>query len=85
MATEPQSELELFHQFLREQLEDHGSDLSPEESVQAFRAYQRDLKRLQGEVRPALERSLRGESEPLDVEDLKARVTKRLADQGITD
>ena len=85
MATEPQSELELFHQFLSQQLEDHGSDRSPEESVEAFRAYQRDLKRLQGEVRPALERSLRGESEPLDVEDLKARVTKRLADQGITD
>jgi len=85
MAAEPQSELDLFHQFLSEQLEDHGADLSPEESVQAFRAYQRDLKRLQGEVRPALERSLRGESESLDVDDLKARVTKRLADQGITD
>jgi hypothetical protein len=85
MATEPAGELELFHRFLGDQLQNGQSDLSPEESVKAFRAYQRDLQRLQDSVRPALERSLRRESQPLDIDDLKARVTKRLDDRGITD
>ena len=85
MAAQLPNELESFHQFLTEQLQHGAGELSPEESVKAFRAYQRDRERCREDIRPALERSLRGESEPLDVEGLKARVTKRLADKGITD
>jgi hypothetical protein len=85
MATEPPTELETFHRFLTDQLAGGRSDLSPEESVKAFRAYQRDLERLREEIRPAVERSRRGESQPLDIEDLKARVTKKLAEGIITD
>ncbi len=44
-----------------------------------------DLERLREDLAPALERSLRGESEPFDVEDIKARGRKRLEDMGITD
>jgi len=85
MATQLPNELESFHQFLSEQLEHGEVELSPEESVKAFRAYQRDLERCREEIRPALERSLRGESQPLDAEELKTRVTQRLAERGITD
>ena len=70
---------------MTEQLERGKVNLSPEASLEAFRAYQRDLERCREDIRPALERSLRGESEPLDIEDLKTQVTKRLADEGITD
>jgi hypothetical protein len=85
MATQLPNELESFRQFLTEWLEHGQVELSPEESVRAFRAYQRELERCREEIRPALERSLRGESQPLDVEELKARVTQRLAEEGITD
>ena len=40
-ATEPAGELELFHRFLSDQLQNGQSGLSPEESVKALRAYQR--------------------------------------------
>ena len=46
MATDACREIETFYQFLGQQLEDASLDLSPEQSVQAFRAYQRDLDQL---------------------------------------
>jgi hypothetical protein len=85
MATQLPNELESFHQFLTEQLGRGEPKLSPEESVKAFRAYQRDLERCGEEIQPALERSLRGESQPFDAEELKARVTQGLAERGITE
>ena len=45
----------------------------------------RDLERLREDIRPALERSLRGESEPLDIDDIKTRGRERLRQKGITD
>ena len=85
MATQSSTELESFRRFLTEQLQGGNAKLSPEESVKAFRAYQDDLQRLRQDIQPALERSLQGESEPLDIEDVKARGRKRLAEKGITD
>ncbi len=49
------------------------------------REYEDEAKRLREEIRPALERSLRGESEPLDIEDIKSRGRERLRQEGITD
>ena len=85
MATANQTELEVFHRFLGDRLNDGKRDLTVEETVEAFRAYQRDLQQLRQEIRPALERSLRGESKPFDAEELKDRVTRQLAEEGITD
>lgn len=85
MAAEPPTELETFHRFLTDQLAGGRSDLSPEESVKAFRAYQRELERLKKEIAPAVERSKRGESRELDFEAIKDEVTQRLAQRGITD
>jgi len=85
MSTETQSELELFHRFLSEQLENGESDLSPEESVEAFRAYQRESGRLKEAIRPAVERFKRGEGSELDYEAVKDEVTQRLAEKGITE
>lgn len=87
MATEleTQVELEAFHKFLGEQLKKKKCPLTVTQSVEAFREYQDELERLREEIRPALERSLRGESKPFDPEDMKRRVTRELKEKGITD
>ena len=79
------SEVELFHRFVAEQIKNGGRNLSLDEILKAFRAYEGDLERCREAIRPALERSLRGESEPFDVEEMKTRVTNRLAEKGISD
>jgi hypothetical protein len=86
MSTDQSRKIETFYRFLGERLQEGSVDLSPEESVEAFRAYQRDLERLRKELEPALERLDRGKSaKPLDVEDVKRRGRERLAREGITD
>ncbi len=42
MSTDTCREIETFYQFLGERIQEGSIDLSPEESVEAFRAYQRD-------------------------------------------
>jgi hypothetical protein len=79
-------EIETFYQFLGQQIEGSSMDLSPEECVQAFRAYQRDLDRLKKHLQPSIDRSDRGEAAvPFDVDDVKRRGRERLAREGITD
>jgi hypothetical protein len=86
MSTDASREIETFYQFLGEQIQEGLADLSPEESVEAFRAYQRDLDRLRKELRPALDRLERGApASPFDAEDVKRRGRERLAREGITD
>lgn len=46
-----------------------------ENGLAALRAYPKELAQIRHEIRPSLERSLRGESKPLDVDLLNARVT----------
>ena len=85
MSTQPQTELEAFHSFVAQQLQSRRGDMSVEDSVKAFRAYQRDLERLKADIQPALNEIDRGEASELDYDALNERVAKRLADKGITD
>ena len=85
MTAQSPTELEAFYQYLGDKLENGASKMTVEESVQAFCEFQRELEQLREEVRPALERSLHGESTPFDAEEIKARVTQELAEEGITD
>ncbi len=86
MSTDSCREIETFYHFLGERLQEGSVNLSPEESVEAFRAYQRDLERLRTELEPALDRFDRGDSaKPFDAEDVKRRGRERLAREGITD
>jgi hypothetical protein len=86
MATDMCHEIEAFYQFLGRQLEAGSVDLSPEQSVQAFRAYQSDLLRLRNDLQPAIDRSDRGEPAVLfDADDVKRRGRERLAREGITE
>lgn len=85
MASDLQSELEAFRQFLGERLEGGNSATSLEQALEEFRAYQRDLERFKRDTQESLQQSARGQSGPLDIEDVVARGKKRLADKGITD
>jgi hypothetical protein len=74
-----------FFKFLEERMELGLRDRSPEESVEEFRIYQRQLAELRAKIREAEASSARGESGPLDMEALIARLRERLAKEGITD
>lgn len=76
------SELRSFHEFLIRRIEDPA--LTPEQSVQEFRAYQEELQRAQAELRESHEEFVRGKANPLDVDALMERVRSRLAQQGST-
>lgn len=77
------SELELFRRFVDTCLSNGGKQMSLDECLADFREYQSELARLREEIRPALERSLRGESKPFDIEALRAEVERRMDDLGI--
>ena len=79
------TDLEAYHQFVEKLLEQGKRKMSVEESLSEFREYQKELERLREEIRPAMERSLRGESKSFNPEELKARVTRELEEKGITD
>ena len=86
MATDTIHEIEAFYQFLGQQLEQGAMNLSLEQSVQAFRAYQSDLERLRKHLQPSIDRADRGEPAALfDADDVKSRGRDRLAREGITD
>ena len=86
MATDSTTEIEAFHRFLGDQIEGGPVDVSPEESVQAFRAYQRDLERVRNDLGPSIDRFDRVEpASPLDIADVKRRGRERLAREGIVE
>ncbi len=79
--TTDQSEIETFHHFLGQQLENGGSTMTSNEALEAFRAHQRDANRL----RDHIAQSDGEEGRPLDASALTDRVKKRLSEHGITD
>ena len=83
MSSEAGTELHRFHEFLGQQLQGESTPMTVEESVQAFRAYQRDLEQFQRDCKPALAESVLGQSQPLDVDEIIARGRQRAGAQGI--
>lgn len=79
------TDLEILHRFLGAELSRGGRSRPVDEVLAEFRQYLADVERLREEIRPALERSLRGESKPFDVEDFLRRGRERLREQGIGD
>lgn len=85
MATGSPNEIHAFHRFLTARLQDGGSPFTPEESIEAFRQYQKELQQCRDEIAPAIEQLNRGEGREIDFESLKADVTRKLRDEGITE
>ena len=86
MATDNSSsltEIEPLHGFLAAQLNNRGRDESIDKVLADFAEYRRQLDHLRATLREAEAQSARGESKPLDVDALFARVDKRLDQEGI--
>lgn len=77
----PSNEIVAFHDFVGALLQTGRNDISPEETVSEFRAYQQELSRFQADNQIAIEQSERGESKPLDVAALVDRVQARIAEE----
>ena len=85
MATDQQNDFQDFQRFLGDKLDGGDSVISLEQALREFRAYQRDLQQFKNDTRQALEESARGESSPLDIDDVLERGKQRLAQKGISD
>jgi hypothetical protein len=72
-------ELESFHRFVGERLSSGHPPMTPEESVEAFRSYQRELEELRARLEIGIEQADRGEAKPLDAEALKRRIRDQVA------
>ena len=79
------SELQLFHDFLGQQLAAGGASASVEGAVVEFRRYQQELADLRAKLLVAEQQSLRGESAPFEAEASKQALRQRLASQGRTE
>ena len=80
MSTDiPQTDGHSFYQFLGQRLENGAGELSPEEYVAEYRAYQDELKRFLEESQPAFDQAANGEGKVLDHEALMERVRAKLS------
>ena len=70
------NEIQAFYEFLGRKMA--GPAITPEQSVQEFRAYQEELRRAQAELRESHEEFCHGKAKPLDVDALMQRVRTRL-------
>jgi hypothetical protein len=79
------TEAELLYNYLGLRLSNGGRSASVEQLLSDFAEYRRELEEFRATLREAEAQSARGESRPLDLEALFARVDKRLDEQGIPD
>jgi len=88
MATAESSSLteaELLYNYLGMRLSNGGRKEPIAQLLAKFAEYRRELEELRATLREAEAQSARGESGPLDVEDIIRRGRARLAAKGITD
>ena len=85
MASNLQNDFQDFQRFIGDKLDVGNSPTSLEEALREFRAYQRDLQRFKEDTRQSLEESARGESSPLEIDDVLKRGKQRLAQKGISE
>lgn len=83
LSTDALTEAELLHLYLGQRLERGGRHEPVDRLLAEFAEYRRELEQLCASLREAEASSARGESRPLDLEALFARVDKRLEADGI--
>jgi hypothetical protein len=79
------TEAELLYNYLGTRLGNGGRNESVDQLLAEFAEYRDQLQRLRASLREAEAQSARGESGPLDIEDVIRRGRARLAAKGITD
>ncbi|MDP7066242.1 MAG: hypothetical protein QF637_01340 [Acidimicrobiales bacterium] len=85
MSTETQGDFREFNRFVTEQLAGRETELSLEESVAAFRAYQSELSRCRDELQPAIDELDAAGGIALDMDVIIARGKQQLAEEGISE
>ena len=85
IATDLKNDFQDFQRFIGDKMDVGDSAISLEQALAEFRAYQRDLERFKNDTRQSLQESARGESTPLDIDDVLERGRQRLAEKGISD
>ena len=84
MSTQ-ENDLQAFHAFVGRQLQNGGKNLTPQQSVEEFRAYQAEAERFIKETQESVDQADRGEAKPIDSDALMKRVMKRLAENGVSE
>ena len=88
MATDQSTcltEAELLYQYLGRRLENGGRKEPIPQLLADFAEYRRQLEEFRATLREAVAQSERGESGPLDLEEVIRRGRERLAAKGMTD
>jgi hypothetical protein len=85
MNVDLQSDRNEFNAFVDNLLASVRKDVSLEDALNEFRAYQRELFDARSKISAAKASSKRGESGELDIEQVILEVTNELAEEGIRD
>jgi len=80
MATDLHGELEAFRRFVFEQFGGGQCDVPLEEAFAQFRAYTRDLVQFKRDTEQSMRESERGESYPIEIDDVIQRGRQRLSE-----
>jgi hypothetical protein len=83
LSADALTEAELLHLYLGQRLEGGGRQEPVDRLLAEFAEYRRELEQLRASLREAEASSARGESRPLDVEDVIRRGRERMAREGI--
>lgn len=83
MATETLTELELFHRFVTQEIARGNKAMTPQQSVERFAAYLRDVEKLNKTLRPALEEAARGGGRTIDWDEFFREAESRLRAEGV--
>jgi hypothetical protein len=81
MSTQ-ENDLRAFYEFLGHQLENGGRNLSPQQCVDAYQAYQDEVRRLNERIQASINS---GPATQLDRDALMEEIRTELAEEGITD
>lgn len=84
-SSKTQTDAELVYQYFGKLLAKGGREKPVDWVLAELAAYYRELEQVRAMLREAEESSARGESGPLDVEDVIRRGRERMAAEGITD
>lgn len=77
------SDVQLLHTYLGERLQNEGSQISLDSALSGFQEYYRQLRKLRGKVREAIDSLDRNGGQVLDVDAVVQQVRSRLAEQGV--
>jgi len=77
------TEAEIFYQYLGERIANGSRDSTAADLLADFEEYYRQLQDLRAKLHEAEASSARGESKPLDLEELLQRTEKRWDEKGI--